>query len=107
MSSAKRSSRDPGLDNVLLDLGLGERIQIGDDSRPGARVTERGDAVLQCLLHGIYRAAGAVARDRAAPAYAKADQAALPPSERTGAPCRAGPWPWLGPSIRARKFPTC
>ena len=35
---------------VLLDLSLGERIQIGDDFRPGAGAAERGDAVLQCLL---------------------------------------------------------
>jgi hypothetical protein len=35
---------------VLLDLGLGERIQIGDVFRPRAGAAERGDAVLQCLL---------------------------------------------------------
>jgi hypothetical protein len=34
----------------MLDLGLGERIQIGDDFRPGAGAAERGDAILQCLL---------------------------------------------------------
>jgi hypothetical protein len=30
---------------VLLDLGFGERVQIGDDFRPGAGSAERGNAV--------------------------------------------------------------
>jgi hypothetical protein len=35
---------------VLLDLGLGERVEIGDNVRPGALATEVGDALLQLLL---------------------------------------------------------
>ena len=35
---------------VVLDLGLGQRIEIGNDLRPGAGWSERGDAVLQRLL---------------------------------------------------------
>jgi len=49
---------------VVPDLGLGERIQIGDDFRPGAGAAERGDAVLQCLLqHQGEEAAEHVAAD--------------------------------------------
>jgi hypothetical protein len=49
---------------VLLDLGLGQRIQIGDDPRPGPRAAERSDAVLQCLLqHQREDAAEHVAAD--------------------------------------------
>src|SRR3974377_2474117 len=35
---------------VVLDLGLGQRVEIGDDLRPGTRAPKRGDAVLQRLL---------------------------------------------------------
>src|SRR3974390_208800 len=35
---------------VLLDLGLGERVEIGENVRPGALATEVGDARLQLLL---------------------------------------------------------
>src|ERR1700686_4886150 len=35
---------------VLLDLGLGERVEIGENVRPGALATEVGDALLQLLL---------------------------------------------------------
>ena len=38
---------------VLLDLGLRERGQIGDDFRPGAGSAERGNAVLQCLVSAL------------------------------------------------------
>src|SRR3974390_2650691 len=37
---------------VLLDLGLGERVEIGENVRPGALATEVGDALLQLLLQG-------------------------------------------------------
>ncbi len=32
---------------VLLDLGLGEGVEIGENVRPGALATEVGDALLQ------------------------------------------------------------
>src|SRR6516165_10694155 len=35
---------------VLRDLGLGERVEIGKNVRPGALATEVGDALLQLLL---------------------------------------------------------
>src|SRR5262245_15218926 len=35
---------------VVLDLGLGQRIQIGDALRPGAGAGERRDTVLKRLL---------------------------------------------------------
>jgi hypothetical protein len=35
---------------VIVDLGLGQRIQIDDDVRPGAHAAERGNALLQPRL---------------------------------------------------------
>src|ERR1700687_4671603 len=35
---------------VLLDLGLGERVEVGENVRPGALATKVGDALLQLLL---------------------------------------------------------
>ena len=35
---------------VLFDLRFGRRVEIGEDVRPGTRMAERGDAVLQLLL---------------------------------------------------------
>src|ERR1700731_255680 len=35
---------------VLLDFGLGERVEIGENVRPGAVATKVGDALLQPLL---------------------------------------------------------
>ena len=35
---------------VLLDLGLGERVEIGKDVRPRALAAEIGDALLEFLL---------------------------------------------------------
>jgi len=34
----------------VLDLGFRQRVEVGDDLRPGPRAGERGDAVLQLLL---------------------------------------------------------
>jgi len=49
---------------VLLDLGLGQRIQVGDDLRPGTRAAERRDAILQRFLqHQCEKAAEHVAAD--------------------------------------------
>src|ERR1700687_5837659 len=35
---------------VLLDFGLGERVEVGENVRPGALATKVGDALLQLLL---------------------------------------------------------
>ena len=35
---------------VLFDLRFGQRVESGEDVRPGTRMAERGDAVLQLLL---------------------------------------------------------
>ncbi len=35
---------------VVFDFGLGQRVEIGNDLRPGTETSERGDAVLQRLL---------------------------------------------------------
>src|SRR5437660_12873279 len=50
---------------VLLDLGLGQRVEISDDFRPRAVAAERGDVVLERLLqHQREEAAEHVAADR-------------------------------------------
>src|SRR5262245_16990814 len=49
---------------VVLDFGLGQRIQIGDDLGPGARATERRNTVLQRRLqHEREKAAEHVTAD--------------------------------------------
>src|SRR5258705_12452277 len=49
---------------VVLDFGLGQGIQIGDDRRPGAHAAERDDAILQRFLqHQREEAAEHVAAD--------------------------------------------
>ena len=49
---------------VVRDLGLGQRIEIGDGLRPGAGATERGNAILQRFLqHQCEEAAEHVAAD--------------------------------------------
>ena len=35
---------------VVLDFGLGERVEIGDDLGPGACAADRGDPVIQRLF---------------------------------------------------------
>lgn len=60
-----RSRAQQGALVILFDLGLGQRIEMGEDFGPRSRLAEVRNAVLQCLLrHEGEEAARHVTADR-------------------------------------------